>query len=343
MLKDWFTYCVCQLHGARMTLPAHAEGCMKKHVPISIVICVIVAFCLLSQPLYVSANSPPIAPWLSIDINNLPQSVAFADLLIKLDFEDKNYSHANLQNLAQYSLSEESDIVLYNIGGFKSFTFHYNDAVSAIDVSKERGNNGISSRITFTRDTEYKKIYTQLEDLKNSYSTVKLVFIDEEGGIVSVSEAFTLPKSSGLFDFHNYIEYDYQSGDVNPRISINMWFILASLLYTGFFVLLSVGVEVLAALLFQFRGRVIAFIAMVNVLTQTVMRIAYILLPLPHLFPVVLLELLVYSSEFFIYRKSKIMASEKTSWLRLYVIVANTLSLFIVVLLRGLAKWHKAF
>lgn len=97
----------------------------------------------------------------------------------------------------------------------------------------------------------------------------------------------------------------------------------------GFLIIVSVGLEVFVAILFKFSGKQIAIIAGINTLTQVIMRLLYFILPLPHLISTVILETLVYISEFIVFRKMNIMKDEFTAKILCYVILANTLSLIL--------------
>ncbi|MCL2108576.1 MAG: hypothetical protein FWH20_04430 [Oscillospiraceae bacterium] len=297
----------------------------------------------LSLTLTVSANSAPPAPLLFFSFSNLPGGIVYADLLIKINPDDPKYTPLNTQNLEYYNFSAESDIVLYNQDDFRSFTFHYKDSASSIEIGGDHG-YGRRGSVIFGYNREFGEFFNQFEDLMKNYREVKLAFLDHEGAIVSISNAFLLPKETKFLNFQNHLTYDYLTGKVVPLRSVNPWFVMFSIFITGFFVGLSIGVEVLTAVLFRFKsGKKLEFIALVNFGTQLIMRFFYILLPLPHILSIILLEILVYSSEFYIYRKSKTMADEKTVKLLIYTIVANTLSLVAAIFLRGLTAWHQAF
>ena len=311
-----------------------------------LIICFV--FLVFSVPFNVSANAPPPSPWLSFYLKNLPSNIVNADLLIEINPSNPRYVSVNMQNLEQNNISAESEIVLYNADGFMSFTFHYKDAVSLVEVYGDHGKGRMNKSegigyIVFCRDAEYNIFHTQFEDLKKNFQTFRLVFFDENGTIISVSNDFSLPKARNLFVIQNTLTYDYETNNIYVSSHINPWFILISLCTIAFYVTLSVLIEFIVAIVFRFKGKALTFVVFTNMITQLSMRVAYVFLPLPHLFSVILLEFFVYSSEFFIYRKSKAMANEKTMKILIYTVVANTLSLVIIILLRGFVAWHRAF
>ena len=294
---------------------------------------------LFFLPISALANGPVAAPWLSFELLDLPKDVAYVDILIKISPNESKFTSINMQNLEELGFMPESDIVLYDVDGFRSFTFHYKDAVSSIDVYKDRSrsrpHNGIGY-IEFCNGTEYREFYTQYEDLLTNFRTMKLAFLDDGGAVISVSEEFDLPKMSSLFVFLNYATYDYRTGSIDMDMYTNPWFMVANIFVSLSFVVHSIGIEIVTALCFGFNGwRKIALIAIVNAISQTFMRIAYLILPLPHLPTIILLETLIYSSEFLVYRKSKAMAFDRTIKILIYTIVANTLSFLVVALMNG--------
>ena len=61
------------------------------------------------------------------------------------------------------------------------------------------------------------------------------------------------------------------------------------------------------------------------------MRVLYFVLPLTYLTETIILEILVYSVEFLIYKR--LFPEEDTKKLLLYTVIANTLSLFLGIFL----------
>ena len=89
---------------------------------------------------------------------------------------------------------------------------------------------------------------------------------------------------------------------------------------------ISIGIECLLALLFRFKGKKILTVLVVNLCTQVVMRALQMFLPLNYWVEVAILETLVYTAEFFLYKKY--LKGVSTGKLLIYTILANTLSLF---------------
>ena len=110
---------------------------------------------------------------------------------------------------------------------------------------------------------------------------------------------------------------------------------VASIVFDGalsiLVMLISVCTEFVLALLFKFKGKQLLNILVVNICSQLIMRILYLVLPFPYLIETVILEVIVYTTEFLIYKKC--FADVKTSKILTYTIVANTFSLLFGIIL----------
>ena len=93
---------------------------------------------MLACALYIpaAANAPAPPDFLHVDIRNVPDNAVYADLLIKIAEEDKNYTPINDTNAAEYAFAADAPIVAYAEEGFRSFTFHYRGARSNIWINK---------------------------------------------------------------------------------------------------------------------------------------------------------------------------------------------------------------
>jgi hypothetical protein len=297
----------------------------------------------LLWPLAVSANGPVPADWLLFSLTNLPKDVVFADLLVQISPEDPKYTRVNKQNLEQTGVSPESEIVLYDDEAFRSFTFHYADAVSYIKVYDQQDEGLAESDtgtgyIEFCKGTEYREFLTQYEDLRTNYSTVKLAFLDSTGSVVSTSETFSLPEISDYHVFLGRIDYDYRTGVTRMGMYDNPWYMLVQIFSILLYTTLSIGIEAIVAFIFGFRGEKLALIVTVNLISQFVMRISYlilIVLSLPHVLSIALLELLVYSTEFLVFAKSQVMKNESSKKILIFAVAANTTSLLVIAMLNG--------
>jgi hypothetical protein len=277
---------------------------------------------LLALP--VSANGPMPANYLSFHLTGLSSGIAYADILISISPEDPNYTPLNTETLERYGLSPECDMVTRNLDGFQSFTFHYKDAAASIEVNA----------VSFCQGTEYKNLYTQYEDLRKNYATVYLAFYDTEGTFVSSSEAITLPGLNGFLVFLGTIDYNYKTGEAAPSMYFSPWTVAFSM----FFASVSIGIELLVALIFRIR-RGTHLILVVNLISQTFMRAAYyglIALSFPHLVVIIALEVIVFTTEFLVYRNSSALENESRTKLLVYTIAANTLSFAVVARMNGI-------
>lgn len=95
--------------------------------------------------------------------------------------------------------------------------------------------------------------------------------------------------------------------------------------------LVSIGTESIIALLFGFKGKRLLSILTVNVCSQIIMRVLSVVLPLTYLIETVILEVLVYGTEFLIYRKRFEQIS--TTKIAIYTVIANTASLSLGILI----------
>ena len=97
--------------------------------------------------------------------------------------------------------------------------------------------------------------------------------------------------------------------------------------------LMSIGTEVLVSLLFGFRGKRLLIILITNTCTQIIMRLLYLVLPFTYLIETIILEIMVYVTEFLIYKKC--FKQEGVAKIVCYTVIANTLSLLLGILLNS--------
>jgi hypothetical protein len=94
---------------------------------------------------------------------------------------------------------------------------------------------------------------------------------------------------------------------------------------------MSIGTETVISLLFGFRGRQTLTVLIVNICSQVIMRLLYLVLPFTYLIETIILEVCVYTAEFLIYKKY----FKDISTIKIvgYTITANTLSLLLGIFL----------
>lgn len=168
---------------------------------------------------------------------------------------------------------------------------------------------------------------TQYEDLRENYSDIKIALLDKDFNIIVVSEATRIPKENRAILFSGMIDYDVSNDSFHADTMISPYFILFSISI----MLVSIGTESIIALLFGFKGKRLLSILTVNVCSQIIMRVLYVVLPLTYLIETVILEVLVYGTEFLIYRKRFEQIS--TTKIAIYTVIANTASLSLGILI----------
>lgn len=289
-------------------------------------VCVMVFAFAFSCVLPVSANAPAPADHLTVVLSNLPKDAVYADLLIRISEEDPNFVDFQ-PNFYSAAISKSSEIVRYSDGGFYSFTFHYKDSQSDIKIEHYDGLYYVS----FAKGFEYQQYLTQYENLLNHYRDVKIALLDKDFNIILVSEAAQLPKENKALVFDGAIYYDSHTNSLDCDTRINPYFIVFGGFFSILIMLISVGTETLISFLFKFREKQTGIILIVNICSQVIMRILYLVLPFTYFLETLILEVFVYAGEFVIYKKH----FKKTSNLEIvvYTITANTLSLLLGIFL----------
>ncbi len=298
---------------------------MKPKKPLVLfLLCLLV--CLLPLPTF--ANSPMPADHLYFCISNKPEEAVYADLLIKIEETDSKYVDFQKSDYGDDPAVIE-EITEYSTDGYRSFTVHYKDAVSDVILQQEYDEIWYAY---FCKGLEYEEYLTQYEDVCNNYGNIKIALLNEKYEIIAVSDAVQLPKTSSWTRFYGCVEYDAGENSIYVETYPNPFVKIFYGLFSIIIMLTSISVETLFAFFwFKFKGKqtLIAFI--VNLCSQSVMRFLYVLLPFTYLIETVVLEILVYSVEFLIYKKT--FKHCTTVRILTYTIVANTISLLLGILL----------
>jgi hypothetical protein len=151
---------------------------------------VTVLFILADVPT-ATASHPPTPQYMAIRIENLPENAVFADILIRIDERDPNFTAVNVDNLALFGLDVSAEIVGFNDNGFMSFTFHYIDASAEIYFSESRRFFWAQAvRFGFGEKEGFR---TQFHNLLENYPNMKIALLDYYGNVLSVSSEFSLP------------------------------------------------------------------------------------------------------------------------------------------------------
>ena len=160
---------------------------------------------------------------------------------------------------------------------------------------------------------------------------VKVALLDKDFNIIVVSESIQLPKENNAFVFDGEICFDFNTNSLDFDTRINPYFVVFGGFFSILIMLMSIGTETVISLLFGFRGRQTLTILIVNICSQIIMRLLYLVLPFTYLIETIILEVCVYTAEFFIYKKY----FKGTSVIKLvgYTLTANTLSLLLGIFL----------
>ena len=290
-------------------------------------IVVIVTILASSFVLPVFANAPMPADHLTVVLSNLPDDAVYVDLLVKINQDDPNFVDFQSNNYSD-SVSKASEIVSYSDGSFYSFTFHYKNSKSNIKIEHYYDD---LYYVDFCNGLNYQDYLTQYESLRNHYRDVKVALLDKDFNIIVVSESIQLPKENNAFVFDGEIYFDFNTNSLDFDTRINPYFVVFGGFFSILIMLMSIGTETVISLLFGFRGRQTLTILIVNICSQIIMRLLYLVLPFTYLIETIILEVCVYTAEFFIYKKY----FKGTSVIKLvgYTLTANTLSLLLGIFL----------
>lgn len=117
----------------------------------------------------------------------LPEGTAYVDLLIKLPTTDPCYTPLVIENLPD-SFSEDAQIITYCIDNYRSYTFHYKEALSQIAVDSPEGIHFFANSRSYV---------PHLDDIKDR-GDIHLAMLDGNGNILKVSGPQSL-KPKGVF------------------------------------------------------------------------------------------------------------------------------------------------
>lgn len=271
---------------------------------------------LLAFP--VSANGPAPSPVFRIDIENYPPEACYIDLLVPMILDDANYTD-NRELFPDPSWAQP-EIFSYSESGYVSYTFHCRGAEGNIKIE--------DGKVEFFQRTE--------ENLER-FQSVMIAVLDEKGNILQISEPFD-PDPPALMAMNlGYAVYDYEAGTVevpsHSHKGLGLTILGIYILLAIFGVAVTVFVEWLIAHCFAPLFRHLKVVLLTNVLTQLTMRVLFVLL-YSFLWQnywvwTLLLEVAVYTAEYFIYCKRIPTAPKKT--ILAYVVIANTVTLLLGV------------
>lgn len=286
-------------------------------------ICLILLIFLVfsSLPVTVSANGPAIEPKYWFDFTNLPDGTKYVDMLVELPENDEKYVALVSKNLPD-QFSEDAPIIGYCEKNFSSYTFHYANAASMIEIDGE-------GAVYFFKDGPASNALYEHEQDIYERGRICLAMLDESGNILQVSRTFSI-KPKSLFDYQlNTFHYDAKEDTLNIDTNFNAFGMFLYVVLSVAGVVFTCFVENIIALPFDLWKMHHRLILGTNILSQVLMRLLHILLYgwvfNRYVWTVVVLEILVYSGEFLIYRKKmKDVSRKRILW---YTVTANTASL----------------
>lgn len=310
-----------------------------KHRLFALMLTVVLMFSAL--PVTASANGPAPRPYFEFEFRNLPEGTVYVDMLIYLPETDPNYREMAQEKLPE-GFSAESRIITYCEEDYRSYTFHYYDALSRIKPDR----NG--HVFFFTDGSNYydgTSVRYEHEEAVSGRGKIRLAMLDAEGNLLKVSKLLSL-RPKGLFAYSlGFFTYD-AAEDVLEVDSHSSGLAAVLFLIVGILgIALTCWLERLVSLPFGLKKDYGKLIVRTNIVSQMLMRAAQGLAAyaplgrgsiLPYVFLIILLEILVYLCEFLFYRRRMV----TVSWKRclLYTVTANTVSL-----LGGLALLYVIF
>lgn len=279
-------------------------------------------------PLSASANSPGPAIGNCFIVTDLPENTVYVDLLIPLPVSDPMYVDLVRENLSEH-ISPQSDIVAYCEDGFRSYTFHYRNAQSIIEVNDQE------NVLFFTNDSR-KDLDDHREDVYNRGS-IRLAMLDQDGSIIKVSPTLVLRAKGFLSSMIGIFDYNARTDEfkVREETSVIAWIVYISICIIS--LLLTVFTEGLVADCFRLKS-FREHIKYTNIVSQILMHTSYVLLYVffchNYLLDMLILEALVYIGEFLFYRRVMRRIPAKKCFA--YTVAANTASLMLGALLIGI-------
>ena len=153
-----------------------------------------------SLPLTVSANSPEPTPFYTFYLSNLPENAEYVDLLIQLSETDKMYTNLNSENIPG-SFSSDAQILSYCEDGYRSYTFHYQNALSMLRI----GGEGYVRYFT-NSESDWDEAHIRFDHGReiDERGFVKLAVLDNQGNILLISQPL---------DLTNVSKFSYRLGD----------------------------------------------------------------------------------------------------------------------------------
>ncbi len=272
---------------------------------------------LFSMTTAAFANGPSPAEVYTLELEELNDQypgAVYVDLLIQLPMTDSRYAECNP---LPEGFPEDAEIISYRDEDFCSYTFHYRDAVSEINLNK-------NNAVTFFGLTDHARQILEL-------GRIRIAILDKNGDILEVSKPQEL-YPGGYFAYRlNCYTYSCSTNCLRDSFGILP---LSVLFYcfvsaVGLALTLLLEWQIAGNYLFRLPKKALRLVLLTNLTSQVLFRILF---PVLHshilstyITRLVFLEVLVYVGEFVIYS----LLMKEVSWKKrlAFTLVANTLSL----------------
>lgn len=280
---------------------------------------------LVWMPVEASANSPEPTPYFTFYLSNLPERTEYVDLLVYLPETDDMYVDLITRNIPD-SFSQDAPILTYCENDYRSYTFHYRDALSMIHIGKEGSVRYFTDDVRKWDETHIRFDHAADIDIRGK---VMLAMLDARGNILQISHPLDLTNVREFSYRLGSFYYDCATGELTiSQAGGNMLdppglYILSSV----FGILITCALECLVSLLFKLKGY-IGTVAWTNVASQILMRLAYAALYLftswNYMTMTLVLEGLIFLGEFLWY----LWKMDEVSWPAslAFTITANSVS-----------------
>lgn len=295
----------------------------KRNRLLTLILTMVLLACML--PLKVSANSPEPTPYYTFYLANLPEGAEYVDLLIHLRETDEMYADLITENIPD-SFSRDAQILSYCENDYRSYTFHYRDALSMIKIGRDG-----DVRYFTGNEAKWDEAHIRFDHAADidARGQVMLAMLNAQGDILQISQPLDLTNVSKfsyrLGDFY----YDCATGELiidhieKNRLDPPGHYIVSSV----FGILITCLLEWLTSLVFPlkgYRGLIVGTNVVSQILMRTVYALLYLYSPLGYGTITLGLECLVYLGEFLWYR----WRMKGVSWQTAlgFTITANTLS-----------------
>lgn len=171
----------------------------------------------LSLILSVSARSEPSCSFLcDIDILEIPEEAIFVDMLFPVEKTHARYCEYNEAAGKKTGISQNSEIVGYEKGGFRSYTFHIQGSRSEMKPYKET--DGVYYVSFFEDKKGYDdEMFYELDDFGEEYKKVKFVYLNTSGDIIAETNEVDIWNNSGYRDIYISIYGEFAECSI-PRI-----------------------------------------------------------------------------------------------------------------------------